>query len=185
MVAAPMRGGNRLKQAVYYCLIVLCVLCIDWAAKDRIVRTLPENGSISIFGDFLKFTLAYNTGITFGWFKGSVPAAAISGLKILVTILLIILFPFLPKIFLRAGNTVLPGICLSLIIGGSLGNTIDRLLDQKVTDFIDIGFSGHRWYVFNPADAFQVAGGLAMLSLILREEFKSRNETIPRNGART
>jgi len=61
---------------------------------------------------------------------------------------------------------------LALILGGAIGNLIDRILLGAVTDFIDLGIGTLRWPVFNLADAAVTIGMITLLALILFERDK-------------
>ena len=156
-----------MKKAIIYAFILIGILLVDFYSKDMVSHSMRENESISILGNFMKFTLIYNYGTTFGLFKDSVPYITISIVKSIFIFILFVLLLKLPKIFKRTTYQFISGLCIIFIIGGSLGNVIDRLHDKRVTDFIDIGIAGHRWFVFNLADVFQVIGGLMIFFFMI------------------
>jgi signal peptidase II len=94
---------------------------------------------------FFDLTLVWNTGISFGLFGGNDSVWILSVLASLVAIgLLIWLW--------RAGSRLLV-LSLGMIIGGAVGNVIDRLRFGAVADFLDFHLMGYNFFVFNVADA--------------------------------
>jgi signal peptidase II len=161
-----------MKKSFIYAIILLFILFVDFYSKEFIDHAIRENESVSIAGNFIRLTKYYNHGTTFGLFKDSAPHMAISIVKSLSIIVLIVLFINIPKFTQKANSQFNSRVSMVFLIGGSLGNIIDRLSDKRVTDFIDIGIDGYRWYVFNFADFFQVFGGIMLLFFILREHGK-------------
>lgn len=116
---------------------------------------------------FFDLVLVWNTGISYGLF----PSEGTFGQTVLV------LFKIAAVVFLavwlwRAAGSRIVAIGLGLIIGGALGNTVDRLVHGAVVDFalfhIQIGGYDYRWYVFNLADVAIVAGVAGLLYDSLR-----------------
>jgi signal peptidase II len=110
---------------------------------------------------FFDLVLALNTGISFGWLQNDSQFVQL-GLMAVKAIAVVAL-----AIWMARSRTLLAIIALGLIIGGAIGNAIDRLAYGAVVDFalfhIDIGGNTHHWYVFNLADTAIVAGVFALL----------------------
>ncbi len=110
---------------------------------------------------FFDLVLAWNIGISFGWLQNDSQAAqlALMAVKALAVVAL--------AIWMARSQTRLATIALGLIIGGAIGNGIDRLAYGAVIDFalfhVEIGGNTFNWYVFNLADAAIVAGVAALL----------------------
>jgi len=110
---------------------------------------------------FLDLVLVWNTGISYGWFQQSGPAGqwALLGVKFVAVAALLIWLA-------RAGSR-LAAVALGLIIGGAIGNAIDRLAHGAVVDFVLFHVTtttwSFNWYVFNLADAAIVAGVAGLL----------------------
>ena len=110
---------------------------------------------------FFDLVLAWNTGISYGWLQdmGTTGQTLLMAGKALAIILL--------AIWMSRSQTRLAVIGLGLIIGGAIGNAIDRVAYGAVVDFalfhIAIGGKTYSWYVFNLADAAIVAGVAALL----------------------
>ncbi len=109
-------------------------------------------------GDFLRFSYVENPGIAFGIRLGN--------LKVLVTIISIAIASYLAFLLYNYKQfAYVEKLSFSLILGGAIGNLIDRILIYipnstyaGVVDFIDIGIVGHRWYIFNIADSAVTVG---------------------------
>jgi signal peptidase II len=156
-----------------YLSILIGVPLVDLASKYIVTRVLRENESVQIIGDFVRFTLVYNSGTTFGLFEHYEPYIAISLVKFLTIIILAVCLANVSRFISNAKQQMVSRLCISAIIGGSLANLVDRLLDTKVADFLDIGVSSFRWYTFNLADACQVIGGLTLLCIMAVQHFKT------------
>ncbi|MEM7443402.1 MAG: signal peptidase II [Pseudomonadota bacterium] len=95
--------------------------------------------------DFFNLTLVWNDGISFGLLGGEDAVWMLSGLAILVSLVLLV--------WLWRANGRLLVLSLGLIIGGALGNVVDRLRFGAVADFLDFHVMGYHFFVFNVADA--------------------------------
>ena len=133
------------------------VLVADAATKAWAERALPEDVPVSVAGSMVRLTHAHNSGVAFGWLASGPWALLLSG-----SLLLALAWVVLRRLY--AGriprSAVLP---LALLAGGALANFVDRLGDGRVTDFLDVGIGVFRWPVFNVADLFIVAGGVALV----------------------
>lgn len=126
------------------------VVALDQASKHVASSRLEAGESVSVLGDFIRLTLVHNTGAAFGLFPGSrVPFIVVSVLAIGV-----VLYLFLRETYRSVMNRVL----LGCILGGAIGNLIDRVRLGWVVDFIDMGFGTARWPVFNVADSAVTLG---------------------------
>jgi signal peptidase II len=110
---------------------------------------------------FFDLVLAWNVGISFGWFQSDSPLVQII-LMIIKAVAVIVL-----AIWMARSRTLTATIALGLIIGGAIGNAIDRFVHGAVVDFaqfhVQIGGITYNWYVFNLADVAIVAGVAALL----------------------
>lgn len=143
-------------------IAAVAALVLDQASKLWLLNVyqLGRRGSVTVT-PFFDLVLAWNTGISYGWFQDSGPfgQAILLAVKIVAVIVLAIWMS-------RSGNR-LAVIGLGLIIGGAIGNAIDRLAYGAVVDFAlfhaEIGGKTYNWYVFNLADVAIVAGVAALL----------------------
>jgi len=150
--------------------VSLAVLAADIATKVAIVRMLPEYSSRSVIPGFLNLTHVQNRGVAFGLFNalGSIgpPVLVAAGLVALVVV--VVYFKQ------TASKDRLLLWALTLILGGALGNLLDRIATGSVTDFVDVYYGSYHWHTFNVADsAISVGIGLMLLDL-LRERSKSK-----------
>src|SRR3974377_1777224 len=135
---------------------------IDQASKLWLLRVfdIGHRGTVKVT-PFFDLVLAWNIGISFGWFQNDNPAAqiALMAIKALAVVAL--------TIWMAGSRTVPATVALGLIIGGAIGNAIDRIAYGAVVDFalfhVQIGQNTFNWYVFNLADVAIVAGVMALL----------------------
>ena len=110
---------------------------------------------------FFDLVLAWNVGISFGWFQTDnwIAQLILSGVKAAAVIAL--------AVWMAWSRTMLATVGLGLIIGGAIGNAIDRFVHGAVVDFalfhVEIAGKTFNWYVFNVADVAIVAGVAALL----------------------
>ena len=145
-------------------LLALAVLAIDQASKFAVDRMMPSGTSRVIIPGMLNLIHTSNPGVAFGLFADSdMPWRA--PLLIVFSAAVIGLIVWL-LVTGRAGGW--PGRSgMTLILGGAVGNVLDRLLHHSVTDFIDFYIGTHHWYTFNLADSAIVVGaGLVILELL-------------------
>jgi signal peptidase II len=143
-------------------LAALVTLVADQASKLWLLNVfdLARRGAVSVT-PFFDLVLAWNIGISFGWLQNDGQAAqlALMAVKVLAVVAL--------AIWMARSHTLLATIALGLIIGGAIGNGIDRLAYGAVVDFalfhVEIGGNTYNWYVFNLADVAIVAGVAALL----------------------
>lgn len=148
-------------------LISILILIIDIISKQLVLATLIEHQSITIIKNFFSITFAKNTGVAFSFLEGRVP------LIIIITSIIIIL---ILKYIKSTNPNKYEKLCYSLIIGGSIGNLIDRIIYGYVIDFLDINLFGYPFPIFNIADTAIVIGIFTLIILSLIESRKE-NET--------
>lgn len=160
-----------------YLALALSVVLVDQITKSIIRVTFLPGESKQVLGEFLRFCLVYNQGGAFGVKLGNYLFYTI--LAISAAILVTVYF-FKSNIRHR-----LDRVFLALVIGGAIGNLVDRLFFGKVIDFIDVdfidiiippfsllffdfkGFELYRWFTFNIADAAVTVGLLGFILHIL------------------
>jgi signal peptidase II len=137
-------------------------LVLDQASKLWLlyVFDIGRRGAVQVT-PFFDLVLAWNTGISYGWFAESGPTgqAVMLAIKAIAVVVL--------AIWMARSTTRLATVALGLIIGGAIGNAIDRVAWGAVVDFallhLQIGDRTYSWYVFNLADVAIVAGVAALL----------------------
>jgi signal peptidase II len=142
-----------------FLLLVLADCGTKRMAETHLVATIPQ----SVFGDALRFTLAYNPDAAFGV---SVGPASRWVLAIAAAVVLVLLIGMLRRA--RSGDTWLVA-ALALAAGGATGNLLDRVYSSHgVVDFIDVGLGAHRFWTFNVADVGVTTGALLLAVLLWR-----------------
>ena len=143
-------------------IAVVVVALLDQAAKLWLLRVVHLGPGHSIrLTPFLDLVLVWNTGISYGWFQQGGPAG--QWILLAVTAVAVVLL----WMWLARAPSRLSAFALGLIIGGAVGNAIDRLAYGAVVDFVLFHLTTaswtFRWYAFNVADAAIVAGVAALL----------------------
>jgi signal peptidase II len=156
-------GSDGLKPHLWPGIIAaIVVLALDQASKLWLLNVLDiaHRGAVRLT-PFLDLVLAWNVGISFGWFQNDSPLAQI----ILMTIKAVAVIVL--AIWMAWSRTLIATVALGLIIGGAIGNAIDRVAYGAVVDFalfhVQFGEKTYNWYVFNLADVAIVAGVAALL----------------------
>lgn len=146
-------------------LAFIIALSLDALTKGWAEQTLTLYQPMPVLGNLLRFTLGYNTGLTFGLFANSGYSPLIVTGIIIFGIFIWVLRGVHSGEFSRTAVWL-----LGFILGGAVGNIADRAIDLRVTDFLDMGIGTTRWYTFNLADAFIVFGTLFLLLTTLSEK---------------
>lgn len=124
--------------------IAAAVVVVDQATKAWIVANLAPGHSTAVIGDWLRLVHGQNTGALFGFFRDSAVGFAFLSIAVAVAIV---------WYQARAGGSGYLTLTLALLLGGALGNLIDRLHLGYVVDFVDAGIGSIRFWTFNVADA--------------------------------
>jgi signal peptidase II len=120
------------------------VVVLDQLTKAWLTSFLGPGQSVAVVGDLVRLVHSQNAGGLFGLLQGR---AIVFGLVSIVVIALIVVY------HAHAGGGRYMSITLGLLLGGAIGNLIDRLRLGYVVDFVDAGIGDLRWYTFNVADA--------------------------------
>jgi signal peptidase II len=124
------------------------------------VFDIARRGTVKLT-PFFDLVLAWNQGISFGWFQNDGPAAQVVLMAIKAVAVVVL------AVWMARSRTLIATLALGLIIGGAVGNGIDRLAYGAVVDFalfhVQFGENTFNWYVFNLADVAIVAGVAALL----------------------
>ncbi len=146
--------------------VVAVVVGLDQLTKYWAERTLEVGHPQPVIGELLEWRLSYNTGSAFSLIQGFTPLLAI--LAAVVAVVLV-------RVVLRARDVVLV-LALSLVLGGAIGNLIDRVtrgdgfLDGGVVDFIGVG----RFPTFNIADSAITIGAFVLIIWAWRRPEESK-----------
>jgi signal peptidase II len=143
-------------------ILALLALALDQLSKWWILHVyrLGERGRVEVT-PFFDLVMLWNTGISYGLFpqQSDLGRYGLIGFSLLVSVVLLVWM-------LRSGS-IMVAAALGLIVGGAIGNAIDRIAYGAVADFISLHGFGFYWYVFNVADMAIVAGvGLLILDMV-------------------
>lgn len=141
-------------------IIVFIVLSLDQLTKFFVTKNLELNNPLPVIKGVFNLTLVHNRGAAFGIFKNQFYLFIFSSI---VAVILIY------SILRKNKRSNLYSFSLSLILGGALGNLIDRLFLGYVVDFLDFRI----WPVFNLADSAITIGALSLGWVILKSEKKN------------
>ena len=140
------------KRNIIIILSIVLLVILDQLTKFLVVKLIPLNNAVILIRNFLKFYYIQNTGAAFGMF---------SGYLILLIIITFVVLYFLYKEIKTSKIDNLNICSLVLIISGSIGNLIDRIIYGHVIDFID--FRIINYPIFNLADTAIVIGVFIIL----------------------
>lgn len=144
-------------------LISTLTLILDILTKQLVINLMIENQSIALIKNFFSITYAKNTGVAFSFLEGNVP------LIIIITSIIILL---ILKYIKETVQNKYEIICYGLIIGGAIGNLIDRIIYGYVIDFLDFNLFGYPFPIFNIADTAIVIGIFSLIILSFIEKDK-------------
>lgn len=143
-----------------FLLPALIVVILDQISK-QLFWALGKN--FDVVGDFVRITLVRNSGAAFGLLQEGRAFLVVASTTAAVFIMF--LAERIPAE--ERGKRLF----LGMILGGALGNLIDRLHPGQVIDFIDVGVASYRWPVFNLADsAVTIGGALLVLTYLMKRE---------------
>ncbi|NRD78804.1 signal peptidase II [Bacillus sp. BRMEA1] len=159
---------------MFYYLIAIFVILLDQMTKWLIVKNMFFGESIPIIDNVLYITSHRNRGAAWGILQGQM------WLFYAITIIVIaVIMYYLHK---AARGKRLLGISLALMLGGAIGNFIDRVFRKEVVDFIHTFIFGYNFPVFNIADSSLVIGVALLIIQMLLDERGSKEKTYGENG---
>ena len=136
-------------------IISLLIVTFDYIIKLKVKNNMNVGDSIKVIGNFFKITYIQNKGAAFGMLQEKQALFLVVGLITIV---------FLVNLFLKTKDKITK-LSISMVVGGAIGNIVDRLLYGYVVDMFD--FNGVWSYIFNFADVCVVLGvGLLTLGII-------------------
>ncbi len=155
-------AGHRSRRWLIFGAVALAVVIADQLSKAWVVANVVR--PTEVVGDLVRLIIVRNDGGIFGLFGNS---ATILGLASTLVIALIVVYQWREGV---SGPWLLT-LGLGLLLGGAIGNLIDRLRFGYVVDFVDMGIGSLRFYTYNIADA---AISTALLILLLLAVFGTR-----------
>lgn len=153
---------------MFYYIIAAFIIILDQFTKWLIVKNMNIGDSIPVIEDFLYITSHRNRGAAWGILQGQM------WLFYVITIVVIIGIVYYIRKAAR-GNALL-GVSLGFMLGGAIGNFIDRVYRQEVVDFIHTYIFSYNFPVFNIADSALVIGVFLLMIQMLKEEREGKKE---------
>lgn len=153
-----------------YYICALVVMMIDQLSKWIVVRQMEVTESIPIINNFFYITSHRNEGAAWGILQGQMTFFYI------VTVIVVVAIIYYMQRYGK--NHALLATSLSLLLGGAIGNFIDRLMRKEVVDFLDFIIFTYDFPIFNIADSALTIGVILLIIFTLFEEkfMKKRNE---------
>ena len=158
MSSEAQASGGIVKPAVLL-LTGLAILVADQLSKGFVVAALVLGEQVHIIGDVVQVWHVQNRGAAFSLFQGG------AIIFLVVSVLSLGMVTYFHRALRGRGWWV--HVVLGLILGGTLGNLVDRLRQGYVTDWLSVGVGSLRWPTFNVADSSIVVGiGILVLYLL-------------------
>ena len=150
-------------------LISVIVLALDQLSKAIIDIIMQVGDSITVIKNFFSISYIQNNGAAWGIFSNKMAILIIISL-----IILIILYRYMYTFKMNKRNILAFG----LLVGGIVGNLLDRIIFGYVKDFLEFNILGYNFPVFNISDICIVSGiGLLIVAIIKGEELNGRNSS--------
>lgn len=152
-----------------YFLFTFIIILLDQWSKWLIVQKVDLYERITIIQNFLYITSHRNKGAAWGILQNQMIFFYIITVFVIVGIVY--------YMYKHVGDNKLLGVALSFMLGGAIGNFIDRLFRKEVVDFIDVMIFSYDYPIFNVADSFLVIGvGLIILGAFLDGKSKEKEK---------
>ena len=158
-------SNNALKWLILSAVIIL----LDWLSKAWALSTLTYQQSVEVIPGFWNWTLVHNRGAAFSFLAqaGGWQQWLFSALAVIISVVCVLMLKNADR---RDWQTALP---LALIIGGALGNLIDRIRFGYVIDFVHWYYGSFHWPVFNLADSAISIAAVLLIVLSFKTEKKA------------
>lgn len=149
------------------------IVIADQISKSIIKYSMHLYESIPVIPGFFHLTYVVNKGMAFG-IDLPIGIGIFSFLSIIISCFLVFI------LWRERENILLVRIALALILGGAIGNLIDRILFSEVVDFLDFMIGDYHWYIFNIADSAVTVGIILMLwhSVFIKDKVQPTHSII-------
>jgi signal peptidase II len=134
------------------------IVVVDQLTKAWLQANFAPGQVVDVVGDFVRLVFGQNTGALFGLFRDQALLFALASMGVVGLIV---------AYHGRAARSLYLSIALGFLLGGAIGNLIDRLRLGYVVDFVDVGIGNLRFYTFNVADAAISTAIVLMLAVAL------------------
>ena len=164
---------------IAYALLSVSILGLDQVTKELVTARMTLYSSVAVIPGLFHLTLVTNRGALFGLFHdmASPYRNLIFTFVPMLAIVVILLFQYRTTV-----SDTMAQAGLALILGGAVGNLIDRLRFGHVVDFLDVFIGEHHWPAFNVADA-SISIGVSLLVLDLLLKGRRRPDAVPPSRA--
>lgn len=160
----------------YFILFTTLVVCLDQLSKLIILRSVQQGEFLPVIPGFFNLTLTYNYGAAFGlwsWLPEGVRQLTLAG-TICLALVVVCYFLCQPAFKNRPARAA-----LAAILGGAIGNVIDRIYHGAVVDFLDVFIGKNHWPAFNLADSAICLGvTILLLQLLFTPHKHEEHETV-------
>lgn len=153
---------------VFYYLIAAFIIALDQFTKWLIVKNMNLGDSIPVIENVLYITSHRNKGAAWGILQGQ--------MWLFYAITIVVIVGIVYYIRKAARGNLLLGVSLGFMLGGAIGNFIDRVYRKEVVDFIHTYIFNYNFPVFNIADSALVIGVILLMFQMLKEERESKKE---------
>lgn len=144
-------------------LLSILFLCLDIFSKQIVIHFMVENQTIQIIPHLFSLTYVKNTGVAFSMLSGNLTFI------LMMSVLVVGVLIYFAK---NRESGQLENLCYSMILGGALGNFLDRIFYGYVIDFFDFSLFDFKMAIFNVADILIVCGVFLLIVLELLKERK-------------
>lgn len=159
--SAPSNDFSR--RDLWFWSVFSGIAVLDFITKRIVEDTLALHVAHPVIGDYLRWTLTYNTGAAMNMSLGDASRWAFAAIA---CVMLVVIYRMYRQ---TDAWDRWQAMALGMIAGGALGNLIDRFRSAKgVVDFIDVGIHSSRFYVFNIADSGVTVGAILLALLLWR-----------------
>lgn len=159
-----------MSKRILWLILPALALLLDWGSKQWILTHLQPGEILPVIPGFFNLTLGFNSGAIFG-ILATAPEVLRNTLFLIAGLGALGYFGYE---FLKPETPAPQRFALGLILGGAMGNGLDRVVHGKVVDFLDFIFFGWRYWTFNIADSCIVVGAILLgLSLLRHKPIKA------------
>jgi len=151
-----------------YYILAIVIIALDQLTKWLIVKNMELGESMTIVENFLYITSHRNQGAAWGILQGQMWF-----FYIITTVVIVGIIYYMAK---HTKGNILLGISLGLMLGGAIGNFIDRIFRKEVVDFVDTYIFGYDFPIFNVADSALVVGVILLMIQMFREERQAKEK---------
>lgn len=151
-----------------YYVLAFVIVIIDQLTKLWVITNMELRESITVIENVFYITSHRNTGAAWGILAGKM-----TFFYIVTAVVIVFICYYIQKF---AKDSLLTGLALGLILGGAIGNFIDRLVHKEVVDFFNVYIGSYNYPIFNIADSALVVGVILVLIATILDERKQRRK---------